>query len=67
MRRLSVSAAIEAYIREMELLRKPGTVYRARHVLTQYQRFARPHDIRQGIIDYLQWCKSRGNANSTLV
>ena len=63
--RLAMSAAVEKYLRELELLRKPATVYRVRLCLTEYLKFAKPHDVRQGIIDYLAACKARGCCNAT--
>ena len=48
-----MSAAVEQYLAERQLSRSVATAYNSRVALTEYLRFARPHDIRQGVIDYL--------------
>jgi len=60
------SHAVEKYLAELGLLRKPGTLYCARLVLLEYLPHANSADIRGGVMDYLAACRSRGNGSRTL-
>jgi hypothetical protein len=60
------SLAVEKYLDEMRLLRKPLTVVSAQQVLEEYLNFADPHDIRAGVLRWLAWCQDNGNSTRTL-
>jgi len=60
------SYAVEQYLDELRLLRKPMTVVSAEQILEEYLPFADPSDLRGGVLRWLRWCKDKGNSTRTL-
>jgi len=60
------SPKVDEYLAELTLTKTANTIESAKQILAEYLRFSRPTDIRAGILDYLAWCKKKGNSDRTL-
>jgi hypothetical protein len=60
------SHAVESYLNELALLRKPATHRDATYCLRDYLPFANPQDIKGGILEYLAACRAKGNCMRTI-
>ena len=60
------SLAVEKYLAELRLVRKPKTADEARHILYEFLNYVDSRDIRGSVLRWLAACKARGNASRTL-
>jgi len=57
---------MEAYLQGLLLTRKKSTENRSRQILLEASPLLTVPDPKPGVMQYLTWCKARGNCNCTL-
>jgi integrase len=60
------SHAVEKYLEELRLLRKPNTYIASRQILYEFLNYVDSNDIRGSVLTWLAACKAKGNSLRTL-